>query len=281
MSSSTVITTSTTAPSAASSHTTDPSVGTAAEKLRAATPARVGLGRVGAAIPTKARLDFLSAHAGARDAVHTGLDVEGLVADLRAVGVGTHALVRSQAATRQDYLLRPDLGRLPQALPDLSEHAGHIGIVLADGLSPTAVAEHGPQMYAALADALPEYQLAAPVIATQARVALGDHIGHAAGWDVTLVLIGERPGLSVPSSLGIYSTWRTTPGTTDEARNCISNIHPPEGMGYAEAASLAAYYVREYYAHRRSGFMIKAAEQSGNQALGQPTETGHSAGKPA
>ena len=199
MSSSTVITTSTTAPSAASSHTTDPSVGTAAEKLRAATPARVGLGRVGAAIPTKARLDFLSAHAGARDAVHTGLDVEGLVADLRAVGVGTHALVRSQAATRQDYLLRPDLGRLPQALPDLSEHAGHIGIVLADGLSPTAVAEHGPQMYAALAAALPEYQLAAPVIATQARVALGDHIGHAAGWDVTLVLIGERPGLSVPS----------------------------------------------------------------------------------
>ncbi|AHI21930.1 ethanolamine ammonia-lyase subunit EutC [Corynebacterium vitaeruminis] len=232
------------------------------EQLRSLTPARVGLGRTGAAIPTRARLEFLSAHASARDAVHTPLDSAALEEELRSLGVDKPVHVHSKAESRELYLMRPDLGRLPGTLPSLDECSGQVGVVLADGLSPIAVAEHGPRMYDAIRRALPSYDVATPVIAHQARVALGDHIGHAAGWDVTLVLIGERPGLSVPSSLGIYSTWRTRPGTTDESRNCVSNIHPPEGMGYAEAANLVAFYVDQYFAQGRSGFMIKAAEQT-------------------
>ncbi len=133
-----------------------------------------------------------------------------------------------------------------------------IGFVLADGLSPRALAEHGVPMLRALVAVLGErYTLAPPVIATQARVALGDHIGESLGVATVLVLIGERPGLSVADSLGIYLTHRPRPGRADSERNCISNIHPPEGLGYERAARVAAGLVEGARRLGRSGVDLK------------------------
>ncbi|WP_373283467.1 ethanolamine ammonia-lyase subunit EutC [Nocardia concava] len=133
-----------------------------------------------------------------------------------------------------------------------------VGFVLADGLSPLALAEHGVPMLAALAEALGErYTLAPPVIATQARVALGDHIGAALGVTTVLVLIGERPGLSVADSLGIYLTHYPRPGRADSERNCISNIHPPEGLTYARAAQVTTGLVDGARRLGRSGVDLK------------------------
>jgi ethanolamine ammonia-lyase small subunit len=130
--------------------------------------------------------------------------------------------------------------------------------VLADGLSPYALAKHGPALLAELVARLgDQYTLAPPVIATQARVALGDHVGAAAKVRTLLVIIGERPGLSVADSLGIYLTHLPMPGRTDADRNCISNIHPPEGLGYAEAATVAAGLVSGARALGRSGVDLK------------------------
>lgn len=231
-------------------------------RLREYTPARVGLGRAGAAIPTHARLELLTAHAEARDAVHSTIDVDVLRTNLK---VDEFIEISSKAADREEYLARPDFGRQPKDAEELQKISSlpkaDIGIILADGLSPNAVNDHGAHLYEALRKAFTDRAVAPPVIAHGARVALGDYIGAAAGWDVTVVVIGERPGLSVPSSLGIYSTWKTQPGKTDEARNCISNIHPPEGMAYSEAAGILKFYVDQYYATQSSGCMIKAAEQ--------------------
>ncbi|GAB0107516.1 ethanolamine ammonia-lyase subunit EutC [Nocardia sp. JMUB6875] len=133
-----------------------------------------------------------------------------------------------------------------------------VGFVLADGLSPLALAEHGVPMLAALAEALGErYTLAPPVIATQARVALGDHIGAALGVTTVLVLIGERPGLSVADSLGIYLTHYPRPGRADSERNCISNIHPPEGLTYTRAAQVTTGLVDGARRLGRSGVDLK------------------------
>ncbi|MBP3087895.1 ethanolamine ammonia-lyase subunit EutC [Corynebacterium sp. sy017] len=225
-------------------------------QLQSLTPARVGLGRYGAAVPTAARLELLSAHAQARDAVHSHMDMTLLREQL-----GEILEIHSQAKDRREYLLRPDYGRAPRELPpELADYKADIGIVLIDGLSPAAVSTHGPQLYTALKETLKDYKVAPPVVGHQGRVALGDHIGQAAAWDITLVVIGERPGLSVPSSLGIYSTWKTYAGITEERRNCISNIHPPEGMSYHDAALIALDYVEKYYQAGQSGFMIKAKE---------------------
>lgn len=172
------------------------------DELRKTTQARIGLGRAGNALPTREVLELSAAHAAARDAVHEPLDVDDMVARVRQVGIGEPAVVRSQAESRSEYLRRPDLGRLPAAPMDVPETPADIGFVLADGLSPYALAKHGPALLAELVAALrDDYTLAPPVIATQARVALGDHIGAAAKVRTLLVIIGERPGLSVADSL--------------------------------------------------------------------------------
>lgn len=234
------------------------------DELRRSTQARIGLGRAGDALPTADVLEFRAAHAAARDAVHKPLDVEALAAQLRALGLGEPLHVRSRATDRSQYLRRPDLGRLPAESPageglSAIEHTGaEIGIVLADGLSPRALTDHGAPMLAALAEILGErYTLAPPVIATQSRVALGDHIGHALGVHTLLVLIGERPGLSVADSLGIYLTHLPRPGRSDSERNCISNIHPPEGLGYTRAAQVAAGLIEGARRLGRSGVDLK------------------------
>ena len=227
--------------------------------LRRATPARVGLGRTGDAMPLRPVLDLQLAHARARDAVQEALDVGALTTALaphRIVGV------RSAAADRATYLKRPDLGRAldPACRPDLSRDADaplDCVFVLADGLSAVAVARHAPALLAACLPLLGSLRIAPLVIATQARVALGDAVGEALGARLCVVLIGERPGLSAADSLGAYVTYDPRIGRRDAERNCVSNIHGA-GLGIEEAARQVAWLVREGLARRVTGIALKA-----------------------
>lgn len=235
--------------------------------LRRTTQARIGLGRAGNALPSRRVLEFKAAHAAARDAVHEPLNVEEFMNAVAALGIGAPVHVRSCAQTRSEYLRRPDLGRAPADLSPLSNAtAGHgpdIGIVLADGLSPRALVDHATGLLSALAEEFNgRYRVAPPVIATQARVALGDHIGAALNVSTLIVIIGERPGLSVADSLGIYLTHLPRPGRTDADRNCISNIHPPDGLGYQNAARTAAALVAGARLLGRSGVMLKDSSRT-------------------
>lgn len=210
------------------------------ERLRAHTPARIGIGRSGTGTPTAAVLSATSAHAAARDAVHAELDVPRLQGDVEGLGLGPAVVVPSAAPDRSTYLTRPDLGRIPGGtLPPPADV--ELGVVIADGLSAVATQTHAVPLLQALLPLLDSpTTVAAPVIATQARVALGDHIGQALGARLVLVLIGERPGLSAADSLGAYLTWHPQPGILDSARNCVSNIRPPHGLDYGTAARTIA-----------------------------------------
>jgi ethanolamine ammonia-lyase small subunit len=209
-------------------------------------------------LPTAAVLELQASLAAARDAVHVPWDVASLQAGLATLGIGEPILLNSQAADRGTYLRRPDLGRLPESVAELPDDGWDVGFVIADGLSSKAVSDHAVAMVAALAAALgPELSLAPPVLVSQARVAVGDWIGQAMGVGTVLVLIGERPGLSVADSLGIYLTHDPRPGRNDAERNCISNIHPPEGLGYAAAAATASSLVRGARSLGRSGVDLK------------------------
>ncbi len=228
------------------------------DRLRATTQSRIGLGRAGNALPTSRVLEFSVAHAAARDAVHIPLDVPAFAREVAAVGIGEPAVVASRAGGRGEYLRRPDLGRLPLDLDRAPTGSFDVGVVLADGLSPRALVDHGVGLLTALVATLGErYTIAPPVIATQARVALGDHIGERMGVRTLLVVIGERPGLSVADSLGIYLTHLPRVGRSDADRNCISNIHPPEGLGYADAARVVAGLVAGARTLGRSGVDLK------------------------
>jgi ethanolamine ammonia-lyase small subunit len=227
------------------------------DQLRLNTQARIGLGRAGDALPMRRVLEFTAAHAAARDAVHTPLAVAEFAAAIEDVGLGVPSVVTSQAADRSEYLRRPDLGRAPSDLSAIPMSGADIGFVLADGLSSRALEDHGVATLTALRKSLSVYTLASPVIATQARVALGDHIAAAMGVGTILVLIGERPGLSVANSIGIYLTHRPRIGCADAERNCISNVHPPEGLGYDEAAHVVANLIDGARALGRSGVALK------------------------
>jgi ethanolamine ammonia-lyase small subunit len=217
------------------------------EDLRAHTLARLALGRTGAALPTTELLRFGLAHAQARDAVHIPLDAAVLATQLQALGCATH-LVHSAAPDRATYLLRPDLGRrlcdadarVLRALGDQRNDGDAVDLLLvvADGLSSLAVARQAPPLIDAIRQQAPAgWQLGPVVIARQARVALGDEVGALLGARLVAVLIGERPGLSSPDSLGIYLTWHPQVGRNDAQRNCISNVRP-EDMPPAAAARL-------------------------------------------
>jgi ethanolamine ammonia-lyase small subunit len=231
--------------------------------LRRSTQSRIGLGRAGDGMPTGRVLEFRRAHAAARDAVHDPLDVEALTARLEPLGLGPATTVRSRAAGRAEYLRRPDLGRQPADLAAVPFSGADVGFVLCDGLSALALQTHAVPTLAALIEALPAgLNLAPPVIATQARVALGDHIGAALGVRTLIVLIGERPGLSVADSLGVYLTHSPAPGRTDADRNCVSNIHPPEGLGYGSAAAVVSALVLGARALGRSGVDLKDSSRT-------------------
>ncbi|MDH6678025.1 ethanolamine ammonia-lyase small subunit [Rhodococcus sp. LBL1] len=232
-------------------------------ELRRGTRARIGLGRAGDSLPTRRVLELRAAHAAARDAVHEPLDAAAFAARVADVGLGIPVVVRSRARDRSEYLRRPDLGRVPATLDAVPDTGADIGIVLADGLSPRALTDHGVPLLTALVDALGErYRIAPPVIATEARVALGDPVGQALGVAAVLVVIGERPGLSVVDSLGIYLTHLPRPGRTDADRNCVSNIHPPDGLGYRAAATVVSGLVDGARRLGRSGVALKDSSRA-------------------
>ena len=237
--------------------------------LRLTTQSRIGLGRAGDALPTRRVLEFNAAHASARDAVHEPLDVPVFATRVAELGLGDPLPVSSQASSRSEYLRRPDLGRTPQDLSELENGEYDVGFVLADGLSPRALVDHGIGLLQALIATFDgQYTIAPPVIATQARVALGDHIGQALGVRTLIVLIGERPGLSVADSLGIYLTHLPRSGLTDADRNCISNIHPPDGLTYQQAAVVTAGLVRGARELGQSGVKLKDTSRADSLGAG-------------
>ncbi|MCE4371648.1 ethanolamine ammonia-lyase subunit EutC [Xanthomonas hortorum] len=248
-------------------------------QLRHLTPARIALGRVGTSLPTAAHLDFQLAHAQARDAVHLAFDPAPLQADLEQRG-RTSMLLHSAAADRHVYLQRPDLGRRLAAdaatqLRGLTavHGGGHdVAVVVADGLSALAVHRNAPQMLEHIDRLAADegWSLAPVVLIAQGRVAIGDEVGELLKARAVIVLIGERPGLSSPDSLGLYLTYTPRLGLTDAARNCISNIRA-EGLSYAEATHKLAYLLREAFRRKLSGVQLKdEAEQPALPSAGTP-----------
>ncbi len=231
------------------------------DSLRRHTPARIGLERSGASLATGPLLSARLAHARARDAVHEPLDETRLGDELGVLGLPV-VVVSSGAENRQQYLLRPDLGRrlAPGAETLLTPHAqGDIDVVfvITDGLSARATQSHAAPLLAAIVPLLqPDWSIGPLVILRQGRVAAGDAIAAALHARIVVVLIGERPGLSAPDSMGAYLTWRPRPQTTDADRNCISNIRP-EGIGTSDAAFRLVYLLREMRKRQVSGVALK------------------------
>lgn len=224
--------------------------------LRTLTAARIGLARSGASLGTTPLLELRLAHARARDAVHAPLDEAALLASLPPM-----LAVSSQAPDRRTFLMRPDLGRVldSSALAALTPHLGahDLAVVLGDGLSAQALRHAGPVLEALMPALRADgWAVAPPVLVRGARVAVGDGVAQALCAQSVLVLIGERPGLSAPDSLGAYLTWRPGPATTDADRNCVSNIRP-DGLGYHEAARRLYYLLDQMRALRLSGVALK------------------------
>lgn len=240
--------------------------------LRSATPARIALGRAGPALPTQAVLDFALAHARARDAVHAAIDAAALAAEAERLGLSP--LVLDSAATeRRHYLSRPDHGRqlstaARAALACLPAEPSDLAIVIGDGLSAAAVMAHAVALVGAV---LPRAEAAGLSVSRRlaivrgARVAIADEIGSAVQARAVAILIGERPGLSSPDSLGVYLTFGPGPGRTDADRNCISNIRP-EGLAIPLAASKLVWLAREALRRGLTGVALK--DESG--AMLQP-----------
>ncbi len=259
--------------------------------LRSLTSARTALGRAGGSLPTAEWLHFSIAHAGARDAVWSALDLDQLASDLAPLGRPI-SRVHSAAPDRVTYLQRPDLGR--RLAPDSEAMLAiarppdgcDLSIIVADGLSATAAQRHAPGLLAALLPALAERGLRVGplVLALQARVALEDRIGAALDARAALILLGERPGLGSPDSMGGYLVFGPTPGRTDAQRNCVSNIRP-DGLPIGAAADLIAWLVQEALARSLSGVELKderaqlrAASNPGKKpagSLGPPAPSGH------
>ncbi len=257
---------------------------------RSLTSARIALGRAGNATPTDEALRFGWSHAMARDAIHAPLDVTALEQALHADGwTSTHA--RSRATDRTTYLRRPDLGRQLDevdaqrlhALRALREGVGRQGgperavdlcLVIGDGLSSLAVARHAVPLLHALRPLLPVGTKIAPVVLmTQARVAVADEVGEIFGAALSVMLIGERPGLSSPDSLGIYLTHAPQRGRHDAERNCISNVRP-EGLSYGAAAFKLAWLMQRAMRLGLTGVGLKdESDVSDKATLGQPVST--------
>jgi ethanolamine ammonia-lyase small subunit len=222
------------------------------DALRGATRARIGLGRTGNALPIRHVLEFQLAHARARDAVHTPFDTAALTQ-----AVPSSVVTRSQAPDRTTYLRRPDLGgKLDPACQPAPSGPYDAVFVIADGLSPAGVQLHAPDLLHACLDRLPAWSIAPIVIATQARVALGDEIGALFQATLCVVLIGERPGLTVANSLGIYLTYQPRPGRRNSERNCISNIHP-DGLSIGAAADMLVWLMTEARHRKLTGVGLK------------------------
>ena len=253
--------------------------GALAARLRALTPARVGLGRTGVSLETHELLDFQRAHAQARDAVHSRLDAAALAMELERATQLEVLRLHSACEDRAIYLQRPDLGRMLDEtsrarLAARSNGASQDGagggrgcdlaVIVADGLSALAVERHAVPLLVELLAQLGGWTVGPIVVVEQGRVAIGDEIGFALKAQISVVLIGERPGLSSPDSLGAYITWEPRPGRSDAERNCISNIRA-EGLSYPQAAGQLRAFLTEARRRRLTGVALKL--ESGTERL--------------
>jgi ethanolamine ammonia-lyase small subunit len=229
--------------------------------LKRFTAARIAIGRAGTSIPIKQSLDFKLAHAHARDAVYSELNLEDLSNNLKIFNLPVLQL-QSKASGRAKYLKRPDYGRqLNQESEEQLKNfsTGYdIAIIIADGLSATAVNENAFELLALLIPMLlsAKLQIAPLCLVEQGRVAIGDGIAAGLGARFSILLIGERPGLSAADSMGVYLTFQPKPGLTDESRNCVSNIRP-QGLTYKPAADKIFYLITEAFKRKLSGVALK------------------------
>ncbi|MEX2307943.1 MAG: ethanolamine ammonia-lyase subunit EutC [Pirellulales bacterium] len=234
------------------------------QRLRSATPARIALGRAGGSLPTREWLDFKSAHASARQAVHQPFDAARLAGELITLGIQV-VIVDSAAGDRLTFLQRPDLGRRldPDSEQRLRGYASanaapDLAITVSDGLSALAVERQVPPLLDCLLPKLigDGWSLAPIVIARFGRVALQDQVGQLLRTQLAVMLIGERPGLGSPDSLGAYLVYAPQPGNTDANRNCVSNIRP-EGLTWDAASETIHYLLTEARRRRLSGIRLK------------------------
>lgn len=242
------------------------------------TPARIALGRAGVSLPTRPLLEFQFAHAQARDTVHLPFDSTAMGEQLTARGHEVISL-HSAAADRHIYLQRPDLGRRldRESRQHLeSRVAGgspgyDVDFVIADGLSTFGVHQNAVPFLDVMMDILSReaFRVAPVVLVEQGRVAIGDEIGGLLGAAMVVMLIGERPGLSSPDSMGIYLTWRPRVGLTDAHRNCISNVRQG-GLGYPAAAHKLFYLMREARHRKLSGVRLKDEAEAPEPTLASP-----------
>lgn len=228
--------------------------------LRSFTDARIALGRSGSSIPTREWLRFRRDHALARDAVWADLNVFDLENHLETLHL-KHLKLGSRAESRAVYIQRPDLGRqlnefsvnqllkVPKVSYDLS-------ITITEGLSALAIQEHAIPLLQAFLPLVTQYTLAPVCVVRQGRVAISDEVGELLNAQLSIILIGERPGLSSPDSMGIYLTYAPRSGNTDEKRNCISNIRR-EGLSYGFAAQKLAFLANEALTRKISGVGLK------------------------
>ena len=230
--------------------------------LRQFTAARIGIGRTGTSIPLSQSLELKLAHAHARDAVYSELDIDKLSVDLKQFDLPV-LILHSKAAYREQYLQRPDLGReldetSVSAIKDYSHDKTDIAIIIADGLSATAVNHNTLNLLKILIPQLQSsgFKIAPLCLMKQGRVAVADHIGVCLKVKLSVILIGERPGLSSADSMGAYITYNPKGGLTDESRNCISNIRP-HGLTFKMASKKIFYLIQEAFKRKLSGVGLK------------------------
>ena len=243
--------------------------------LRRFTQARIALGRAGHAVPTQALLDFQLAHAQARDAVQFPWNIDAFAEQLRDIGEET-LILQTPVSSRSEYLRRPDFGRVLTEesrirLCNFKARGVDVALIVSNGLSSTAVERRGIALLQTILEGLRvrQFRIAPICLVANGRVALLDDIGSVLDARVAVIVIGERPGLSAADSLGIYLGYAPKQGNTDAERNCISNIHPPEGLSYESATRKLLYLIEESIRRGFSGVALKD-EMDGLLVEGKP-----------
>ena len=243
--------------------------------LRRFTQARIALGRAGHAVPTQALLDFQLAHAQARDAVQLPWNIDAFAGQLRDIGEET-LILQTPVSNRSEYLRRPDFGRVLTEesrirLCNFKARGVDVALIVSNGLSSTAVERRGIALLQTILEGLRvrQFHIAPICLVANGRVALLDDIGSVLDARVAVIVIGERPGLSAADSLGVYLSYAPKKGNTDAERNCISNIHPPEGLSYESATRKLLYLIEESVRRGFSGVALKD-EMDGLLGEGKP-----------
>ncbi len=243
--------------------------------LRRFTQARIALGRAGHAVPTQALLDFQLAHAQARDAVQLPWNINAFAGQLRDIGEET-LILQTPVSNRSEYLRRPDFGRVLTEesrirLCNFKARGVDVALIVSNGLSSTAVERRGIALLQTILEGLRvrQFRIAPICLVANGRVALLDDIGSVLDARVAVIVIGERPGLSAADSLGVYLSYAPKKGNTDAERNCISNIHPPEGLSYESATRKLLYLIEESVRRGFSGVALKD-EMDGLLGEGKP-----------